>query len=84
MDFGAEGLRDKSGKRFRENVDSFSYALATYFGDKSKAQYKRELQRAYNEKQRYYLLQKGITSTSLKVSGNFRWQNSGRTKAVLL
>ena len=29
MDFGAEGLRDKNGKRFRENIDSFSYKLAT-------------------------------------------------------
>ncbi len=35
MDFGAEGLRDKNGKRFREHVDSFAYSLATFFGDKS-------------------------------------------------
>ena len=31
MDFGAEGLRDKKGKRFRENVDSFSIALSRFF-----------------------------------------------------
>src|ERR1044071_3513340 len=28
MDFGAEGLRDKGGKHFKENIDSFSLALA--------------------------------------------------------
>ncbi len=40
MDFGAEGLRDKGGKRFRENIDSFAYNLATYFGDKTATEYK--------------------------------------------
>jgi cell division protein FtsI (penicillin-binding protein 3) len=84
MDFGAEGLRDKSGKRFRENVDSFSYALATYFGDKSKAQYKRELQRAYNEKQRYYLLQKGITFDQFKSFRQFPLAKLGRNKSGVI
>jgi cell division protein FtsI (penicillin-binding protein 3) len=84
MDFGAEGLRDKSGKRFRENVDSFSYALASYFGDKSKAQYKRELQRAYNEKQRYYLLQKGITFDQFKSFRQFPLAKLGRNKSGVI
>ena len=43
MDFGADGLREKKGKRFKENVDSFSIALAKFFKDKSSAQYKKEL-----------------------------------------
>jgi cell division protein FtsI (penicillin-binding protein 3) len=84
MDFGAEGLRDKSGKRFRENIDSFSYALASYFGDKSKAQYKRELQRAYNEKQRYYLLQKGITFDQFKTFRQFPLAKLGRNKSGVI
>jgi cell division protein FtsI (penicillin-binding protein 3) len=84
MDFGAEGLRDKSGKRFRENLDSFSYALASYFGDKSKAQYKRELQRAYNEKQRYYLLQKGINFDQFKSFRQFPLARLGRNKSGVI
>src|SRR6059058_3991188 len=47
IDFGADGLREKNGKRFKENVDSFSMALSNYFGDKSGAEYKRQLQSAY-------------------------------------
>ena len=36
LDFQADGLRDKNGKVFRENVDSFAIAMAKYFGDKTK------------------------------------------------
>src|SRR5438046_9564002 len=43
VDFNADGLREKKGKRFYANVDSFSFALADYFGDKSAVQYKRDL-----------------------------------------
>jgi cell division protein FtsI (penicillin-binding protein 3) len=31
IDFGAEGLRDKSGKRFRENLDSLCFGLGLMF-----------------------------------------------------
>jgi len=60
IDFAAEGLRDKNGKRFRENLDSLSIYLAQTFGDQSAAAYKKELQAAYRNKERYYLLQKNI------------------------
>src|SRR5688572_3587171 len=66
MDFGAEGLRDKNGKRFRENIDSFAYKLAVFFGDKTRKEYKKELQLAYNESNRYYLLKKGISFEQYK------------------
>ena len=52
IDFGAEGLRDKNGKRFRENVDSFSIALARFFNDKTASEYKADLKQAYNKKNR--------------------------------
>jgi cell division protein FtsI (penicillin-binding protein 3) len=84
MDFGAEGLRDKDGKRFRENLDSFAYALASFFGDKSKAQYKRNLQRAYNEKQRYYPLQKKITFDQFKEFRQFPLVRLGRNKSGVI
>ena len=41
MDFNADGLREKKGKRFKENIDSFSSSLANYFADKKAAQYKK-------------------------------------------
>lgn len=84
MDFGAEGLRDKGGKRFRENIDSFAYALANFFSDKTKAQYKRDLQRAYNEKQRYYLLQKAITFDQFKSFRAFPLVRMGRNRSGVI
>ena len=60
MDMGADGLREKNGKRFKENIDSFSIALANYFSDKSIAEYKRDLQLAYKKNNRYYLLKKRL------------------------
>lgn len=84
MDFAAEGLRDKSGKRFRENIDSFSYRLATFFGDKSKKEYKRDLQRAYNGKQRYYPLQKGISFDQFKTFRQFPLVRLGRNRSGVI
>ena len=40
IDFGADGLRDKNGKRFKDNVDSLSISLAKFFKDKSSKEYK--------------------------------------------
>src|SRR5688572_10430461 len=44
IDFLADGLRDKDGKIFKANIDSFSMAMADFFDDKSTTQYKKELQ----------------------------------------
>lgn len=84
MDFGAEGLRDKSGKRFKENIDSFAYALSSFFGDKTKAEYKKDLQLAYNEKNRYYLLQKGISFDQYKSFRDFPLVKLGRNKSGVI
>ena len=61
VDFGADGLREKNGKRFKENVDSLSICLSNLFKDKSIADYKKELQLAYKNKDRYYTLKKKIS-----------------------
>src|ERR1043165_9643122 len=61
MDFQADGLRHKNGKIFRDNVDSFSFAMAKYFQDKTAAQYKKDLQDGYKKKNRYYLLKKKLS-----------------------
>src|SRR6476620_100271 len=47
IDFAADGLREKNGKRFRENVDSLSIVLAGFFKDHSANEYRKLLQAGY-------------------------------------
>jgi cell division protein FtsI (penicillin-binding protein 3) len=61
IDFAADGLREKSGKRFRTNVDSLSLGLAALFKDKSYDEYKRMLEKGFKNKSRYFLLRKKIS-----------------------
>jgi cell division protein FtsI (penicillin-binding protein 3) len=84
MDFGAEGLRDKNGKRFKENLDSFSIALAAHFGDKSSNDYKRDLKRAYNEGNRYYLLRKNMSFDDYKSFRTFPLARLGRNRSGVI
>jgi cell division protein FtsI (penicillin-binding protein 3) len=84
IDFAAEGLRDKNGKRFRENVDSFSIALAKYFNDQSAAEYKADLKKAYNKKDRYYLLKKGLSFEQYKTFREFPLVKLGRNKSGVI
>jgi cell division protein FtsI (penicillin-binding protein 3) len=84
IDFGAEGLRDKNGKRFKENLDSFSIALANYFKDKTISAYKTEIKRAYNEKNRYYLLRKNLSFAEYKAFRNFPLVRLGRNKSGVI
>ena len=84
MDFGAEGLRDKKGKRFRENVDSFSIALSRFFNDKTVSEYKKELKQGYSEKNRYYLLKKGLSFEQYKAFRNFPLVRLGRNKSGVI
>jgi cell division protein FtsI (penicillin-binding protein 3) len=84
MDFGADGLREKSGKRFRENIDSFSIAVSGLFGDKSTAAYKKELQSAYNKKNRYYLLHKALSFEEYKKFRSFPLVRLGRNKSGVI
>jgi cell division protein FtsI (penicillin-binding protein 3) len=66
IDFAAEGLREKNGQRFENNLDSLSLGLATLFNEKSKASWRRELKNGYQRKNRYYLLKKNITFQQYK------------------
>ncbi|HEX6180498.1 MAG TPA: penicillin-binding protein [Chitinophagaceae bacterium] len=81
IDFGADGLREKDGKRFKDNVDSLSTALAAFFKDKSTKEYKKELQKGYREKNRYYLLKKNLSFEEYKVLRNFPLVKQGRNKS---
>jgi cell division protein FtsI (penicillin-binding protein 3) len=84
IDFNAEGLREKKGKRFKENVDSFAMALSGYFGDKTTAQYKKELQVAYKDRERYYPLKKKLSFEDYKAFREFPLVKLGRNKSGVI
>ena len=52
MDMGAPGL----SKVFNREVDSLALCLSRFFGDRSSKSYASALRRAYNGKQRYWLI----------------------------
>ena len=84
MDLMADGLREKNGKIFLSNLDSFSIAMANYFGDKSADSYKKELQTAYKNKERYYLLKKKLSFEQYKVFREFPLVRLGRNKSGVI
>jgi len=84
IDFNADGLREKKGKRFHENVDSFAIALSGFFGDKSAAQYKKDLQLAFRENQRYYPLKKKLSFEEYKQFRDFPLVRLGRNKSGVI
>ncbi|MEK7224741.1 MAG: peptidoglycan glycosyltransferase, partial [Bacteroidota bacterium] len=84
IDFNADGLREKKGKRFHENVDSFAISLANYFGDKTSAQYKKELQLAYKNGNRYYSLKKKLGFEDYKAFRNFPLVRLGKNKSGII
>jgi cell division protein FtsI (penicillin-binding protein 3) len=84
IDFAAEGLRDKNGKRFRENLDSFAIALSHFFNDKTVSEYKKDLKEGYKEKSRYYLLKKGISFEQYKIFREFPLVRLGRNKSGVI
>ena len=84
IDFAAEGLRDKNGKRFREHLDSFAISLSHFFHDKTVSEYKKELKQAYNEKNRYYLLKKGLSFEEYKTFRQFPLVKLGRNKSGVI
>src|SRR5437773_5285711 len=84
MDMEAYGLKEKNGKRFRENVDSFSMALSDYFGDRSAAQYKRDLESAYRKNDRYYLIRKKLSFEDYKAFRDFHLARLGRNKSRVI
>ncbi len=84
IDFNADGLREKKGKRFHENVDSFAFSLANYFNDKSAAQYKNELQLAFKDNERYYPLKKKLSFEEYKIFRDFPLAKLGRNKSGII
>jgi cell division protein FtsI (penicillin-binding protein 3) len=52
FDLGSPGVRDV----FRNEVENLAAELSQLYGDRSKGQFKKELERAYKNKTRYYLV----------------------------
>lgn len=81
IDFGAEGLREKNGERFKKNLDSLSMKLAALFNDKTATAYKKELQAGYKEEYGYYAFKKKISFTEYKALRDFPLVRLGRNKS---
>ena len=81
VDFMADGLREKNGKRFKANIDSLSIELARLFGDKSSTAYKLLLQAGYREKERYFLLKKKLSFKDYQQLKTFPLVRLGRNKS---
>ncbi len=81
IDFGADGLREKNGKRFKENLDSLSLCLANLFKDQTSATYKRELLQGYRLNDRYFSLQSNISFDQYKILRNFPLIRLGKNKS---
>ncbi|HET9055802.1 MAG TPA: penicillin-binding protein [Chitinophagaceae bacterium] len=81
IDFMADGLREKKGKRFKDNIDSLAVRLANLFKDQSAKEYKSQLQKAYNLKDRYYLLKKKISFEQYQSLREFPLVRLGKNKS---
>lgn len=80
LDFGSEGIQEKDGKRFKENVDSISIQLAAILNDKNPAAYKRELVSVYNNRDRYHLLKKNIDFNQYRELRNIAFVKKNKNK----
>lgn len=81
IDFGADGLREKNGKRFTSNVDSLSLCLASLFGDRPASTFKKELKKGYNANDRYYLLESNVSFEKYRKLRTFPLVREGRNKS---
>lgn len=81
IDFGADGLREKNGKRFKDNLDSLSVQLADLFKDNSAGEYKKNLQQEFKEENRYFLLKKNISYREYQQLKTFPLVRLGKNKS---
>ncbi|MFT3948689.1 MAG: penicillin-binding protein [Agriterribacter sp.] len=81
IDFMADGLREKEGKRFNTNLDSLSIGLSKLFQDQTAAAYKKQLQAGYKQKDRYYLLKKKVSFQQYQALRTLPLVRQGRNKS---
>ena len=81
IDFDADGLREKNGKRFKENLDSLSLCLANLFKDQPATSYKKQLQQGFRTEDRYYLLHRNLSFDQYRQLRSFPLVREGRNKS---
>jgi cell division protein FtsI (penicillin-binding protein 3) len=81
VDFGADGLREKNGRRFTENVDSLSLCLSHLFGDQSPAAYRKILRQGYRTNDRYYEIAANVSFEKYQRLRQFPLVREGRNKS---
>jgi cell division protein FtsI (penicillin-binding protein 3) len=81
IDFNADGLREKKGKRFFDNIDSLSISLSNLFNDASPAAYKKQLLLAFKNEDRYFPLKKKISFEQYQQLREFTLVRQGRNKS---
>ncbi|MBS1665633.1 MAG: transpeptidase family protein [Bacteroidetes bacterium] len=81
IDFGADGLREKNGRRFTENLDSLSLCLANLFQDHTTKEYKKLLLKGYRDTARYFLLQPNVSFQKYQQLRDFPLVRQGRNKS---
>ena len=81
IDFGADGLQEQNGKRFRENVDSLIDCLSGLFKDKTSNEYKQILQQGYKDEDRHFEFKKNISYRTYQQLKSFPLVRLGRNKS---
>ena len=81
VDFGADGLREKNGKRFYNNLDSLCISLSALFKDASASSYRKLLVTGYKNEDRYYPLKKKISFEDYLALRNLPLVKQGRNKS---
>jgi cell division protein FtsI (penicillin-binding protein 3) len=84
IDFRVAPLHEKSGKIFRENIDSLSISLANLFKDKSATVYKNELTNAFEASEANYELRKKIDYREYLTLTKFPMFRLGRYKSGMI
>ncbi|HUR10448.1 MAG TPA: penicillin-binding protein [Flavitalea sp.] len=80
IDFAAEGLREKNGKRFRNNIDSLSRSLASLFNE-NRGDIRKKLMTGYRNKDRYYLLKRNCSFQQYSRLRTFPLVRLGKNKS---
>ena len=84
IDFMADGLRDRNGLLFQQNIDSLSIGLAKLFKDKNAAAYKKELKNGFKERSRYTLFKRKISFGDYEAMKALPLVKLGRNKSGFL
>jgi cell division protein FtsI (penicillin-binding protein 3) len=69
---------------FSSNVDSLSYRLSTFFGDRPKREYKSMITKARAENNRFLLLKRNVNYDQLKTLKSFPVFRNGKNKGGLI